>query len=116
MNDRISYVCALSMIAVGCATEAQVTCEVFVDAWADYDVRCPVLLAPPVEGTPTATEADRERVEELFFGDEGCAGAELEDFRDARALRDECAPALSELSCSPGVLPDACQDQIRTPR
>lgn len=114
MNAPTSIVCALSMIAVGCASEAQVTCEVFVDAWADYEVRCIARALPPAEGTPTATAADRERVEERFFGHDGCVGAELDDFRDPRALREECVPALAYLSCSPGVIPDACQYQIRT--
>lgn len=48
-----------------------------------------------------------------YFGEEGCASATLEDFRDARALREVCPAELSSWGCDEPGLPASCADQIR---
>lgn len=99
-------------LAAGCTgpVDATATCETFVDAWADYDVRCGLTAAPSSDG---ATDADVARIEMDFFGAEGCATATEADFRDSTSLREECVPALEELECDATSVPEACADQIR---
>jgi hypothetical protein len=74
-------------------------------------VRCGNFLVAP-EDRPS-TEEERDDVELRFFGEAGCVAATLADFRDARALREECVPALRQLSCDASFFPEPCQDQIR---
>lgn len=110
---RLRFGVAALLLVAGCASEpvgAPETCRRFVDAWAEYDVRCGLSGPASSEG---ATGEDRGRVEAAFFGEAGCASATDADFRDAAQLVDECVPALAAQSCDVTSLPDACVDQLR---
>lgn len=100
---------AFAIMLAACTTEAQATCIVFVDTWTDYEARCdtdPFLTVPP------GSQAHHDEVEETYFGPDGCASATLDDFRDARALREDCPSELEAWPCEQPGIPDSCADQI----